>query len=164
MVPLLEKIKETYDLLSLHKYIHATPTLFNIGTPYQNLASCFLLDCEDSVEHMYGKLLSAFAIIAKGAGGIGFNLGNIRAKGSIIRSAERPAQGLLPFLQVLDKFSRHINQGGKRPASITCYIPTMASRNITALDARKETTHEEFRANALFYALWVDDVFMTRVE
>ena len=160
----LKNIEETYRLLSLHKYTHATPTLFNIGTPHQNLASCFLTDAEDSVEGMYGTLLPALAQIAKGAGGIGVNIGNIRAKGSFIRSAERPAQGLIPFLQVLDKFSRHINQGGKRPASIACYVPPWHPEILEVLDSKKETTHVDVRANALFFAMWIDDVFMERVE
>ena len=160
----LKEIEETYNLLSLHKYIHATPTLFNICTAHENLASCFLTDVDDSIDGMYEELVPVLAKIAKGAGGIGINMGNIRARGSTIRSAERPAQGAIPFLQVLDKLSRHINQSGKRPASIACYYATWYREIFDILDSKKETTHENVRANALLFAMWVDNVFMERVK
>jgi ribonucleoside-diphosphate reductase alpha subunit len=160
----LKDIEETYNLLSLHKYIHATPTLFNIGTEHENLASCFLTDVDDSIDGMYSELVPVLSRIAKGAGGIGVNMGGIRAKGSFIRSAERPAQGAIPFLQVLDKLSRHINQSGKRPASIACYYPIWYREILEILESKKETTHESMRANALFFAMWIDNLFMERVE
>lgn len=160
----IEEIIHAYNELSLQKGTHASPTLFNSCTPNPYLASCFLLDCEDSVEGMYHKCMSACATISKGAGGIGVDLSGIRAAGSMIHSTERPAKGVLSFLKVLNQFVRHIDQGGKRNAAVACYISDWHPEVFDVIQAANEHALEEKRAHKLFYGFWTTDLFMTRVE
>jgi len=160
----LKEIKTCYETMSSQLYTHASPTIFNAGTPFPRLASCYLLNCADSVEGMYSDFLSACAIIAKGAGGIGANLGNIRALGSTIHSTERAARGVFRFLKVLNEFVKHIDQGGKRQAAAALYFPAWHPEIFRILDSKKENTIDENRTKYLFYSMWISDLFMQRVE
>tara|TARA_B100000787_G_scaffold148034_2_gene119348 strand:- start:2238 stop:4562 length:2325 start_codon:yes stop_codon:yes gene_type:complete len=156
-------IKNVYDSLSNKYYTHATPTLFNAGTNYQQLSSCFLLGTEDSVEGLY-KTASDMAKISKWAGGIGVHLTNVRAKDSYINKTGGKSNGIMPLLKVYNDISRHINQSGKRNGSIAIYMEPWHADIYDFLDAKKNNGAEEMRARDLFYALWIPDLFMKRVE
>ena len=158
-----DKIKETYDLMSQKYFIHATPTLFHAGTPYPQLSSCFLMGMEDSVKGMY-KTLGDCAVISKFAGGIGIWAHDIRSNGSYIRSTGGTSAGLMNLLQVYNATSRHINQSGRRNGSFAIYLEPHHPDIITFLDAKKPQGAENERARDLFYALWISDLFMKRVE
>lgn len=158
-----EMIKTVYNSLSNKYYTHATPTLFNSGTNYQQLSSCFLLGTEDSVEGLY-KTASDMAQISKWAGGIGLHLSNVRAKDSYINRTGGKSNGIMPLLRVYNDISRHINQSGKRNGSIAIYFEPWHADIYDVLDAKKNNGAEEMRARDLFYALWVPDLFMKRVE
>ena len=158
-----EMIKNVYDSLSNKYYTHATPTLFNAGTNYQQLSSCFLLGTEDSVEGLY-KTASDMAKISKWAGGIGVHLTNVRAKDSYINKTGGKSNGIMPLLKVYNDISRHINQSGKRNGSIAIYMEPWHADIYDFLDAKKNNGAEEMRARDLFYALWIPDLFMKRVE
>jgi len=159
----LKYIKETYDLMSQGYFIHATPTLFNAGSPAPQLASCFLLSCEDSVEGMYG-LVSDIAQISKYAGGIGIDFSNVRSTGATIESTGGESTGLVRFLKVIDPVTKHINQASRRNGAIAAYYPPWHPEIRSLLNLKKDQTKDEMRAKNLFYALWVDDVFMKRAE
>ena len=158
-----EMIKRVYDSLSDKYYTHATPTLFNAGTNYQQLSSCFLLGTEDSVEGLY-KTAADMAKISKWAGGIGVHLSNVRAKDSYINKTGGKSNGIMPLLKVYNDISRHINQSGKRNGSIAIYMEPWHADIYDFLDAKKNNGAEEMRARDLFYALWIPDLFMKRVE
>jgi len=158
-----EMIKTVYDSLSNKYYTHATPTLFNAGTNYQQLSSCFLLGTEDSVEGLY-KTAADMAKISKWAGGIGVHLSNVRAKDSYINKTGGKSNGIMPLLKVYNDISRHINQSGKRNGSIAIYMEPWHADIYDLLDAKKNNGAEEMRARDLFYALWIPDLFMKRVE
>lgn len=158
-----EMIKKVYDSLSSKYYTHATPTLFNAGTKYQQLSSCFLLGTEDSVEGLY-KTASDMAKISKWAGGIGVHISNVRAKDSYINKTGGKSNGIMPLLKVYNDISRHINQSGKRNGSFAVYIEPWHADIYDFLDAKKNNGAEEIRARDLFYALWIPDLFMKRVE
>tara|TARA_Y100000389_G_scaffold203307_1_gene251337 strand:+ start:14485 stop:16830 length:2346 start_codon:yes stop_codon:yes gene_type:complete len=158
-----EMIKKVYDSLSNKYYTHATPTLFNSGTNYQQLSSCFLLGTEDSVEGLY-KTASDMAKISKWAGGIGVHISNVRAKDSHINKTGGKSNGIMPLLKVYNDISRHINQSGKRNGSFAIYIEPWHADIYDFLDAKKNNGAEEMRARDLFYALWIPDLFMKRVE
>jgi len=158
-----EMIKRVYDSLSDKYYTHATPTLFNAGTKYQQLSSCFLLGTEDSVEGLY-KTASDMAKISKWAGGIGVHISNVRAKDSYINKTGGKSNGIMPLLKVYNDISRHINQSGKRNGSFAVYIEPWHADIYDFLDAKKNNGAEEMRARDLFYALWIPDLFMKRVE
>lgn len=158
-----DMIKIVYDSLSNKYYTHATPTLFNAGTTYQQLSSCFLLGTEDSVEGLY-KTASDMAKISKWAGGIGVHLTNVRAKDSYINKTGGKSNGIMPLLRVYNDISRHINQSGKRNGSIAIYMEPWHADIYDLLDAKKNNGAEEMRARDLFYALWIPDLFMKRVE
>lgn len=160
----ISNIIDCYQQMSYQLFTHASPTLFNAGTPEPQMASCFLLSVDDSVKGMYGQCLPNCAEIAKGAGGIGIDVGNVRAVGSKIRSTDRESRGVLKYIQVLDKLIDHINQGGRRNASIAIYIPPWHPEIENILRAKRDQTIEENRANRLFYALWISDLFMERVK
>lgn len=160
---ILKNIKMTYDGMSQGYFTHATPTLFNSGTPKNNLSSCFLLNVEDSTENMY-HVLSNIAKISKNAGGIGITLSNIRGKESIIHSTQGSSNGIIPYCKVLESVARHINQGSKRLGSIAVYLEPWHSDIYDFVDLRKNTGDENLRARDLFLALWVPDLFMKRVE
>jgi ribonucleoside-diphosphate reductase alpha subunit len=159
----LEKVFNNYFYFSHLYATHATPTLFNAGTINEQLSSCFLLGCNDTVNGIY-KSISDIAKIQKSAGGIGLNLSDIRAKGSIIKSTGGLCTGLMPLLRVLNATARYINQGGKRAGSIAVYLEPWHSDIESFLLAKKNTGDENERARDLFYALWISDLFMERVE
>jgi len=159
----IELVKNVYDSLSCKYYTHATPTLFNAGTNYQQLSSCFLLGTEDSVDGLY-KTASDMAKISKWAGGIGVHISNVRAKDSHINKTGGKSNGIMPLLKVYNDISRHINQSGKRNGSFAMYIEPWHADIYDFLDAKKNNGAEELRARDLFYALWIPDLFMKRVE
>lgn len=158
-----DMIKNVYDSLSGKYYTHATPTLFNAGTNYQQLSSCFLLGTEDSVEGLY-KTAADMAKISKWAGGIGVHISNVRAKDSHINKTGGKSNGIMPLLKVYNDISRHINQSGKRNGSFAIYMEPWHADIYDFLDAKKNNGAEEMRARDLFYALWIPDLFMKRVE
>jgi len=160
----LTRVKETYDALSLGYFIHATPTLFNAGTPHPQLSSCFLLTMdEDSIKGIY-KTLSDCAQISKWAGGIGLALHDIRAKDSHIQGTNGKSTGLVPMLKVFNDTAKYVNQGGKRNGSFAMYLEPWHADIEDFLRLKLNTGAEEERARDLFYGLWVPDLFMERVE
>ena len=159
----LAMVEKVYNSMSCKYYTHATPTLFNAGTDFQQLSSCFLLGTEDSVEGLY-KTASDMAQISKWAGGIGVHISNVRAKDSYINRASGKSNGIMPLLRVYNNISRHINQGGKRSGSFAMYIEPWHADVYDFLDAKKNNGAEEMRARDLFYGLWIPDLFMERVE
>lgn len=161
----LELIRETYDLMSLKYFTHATPTLFNAGTPHPQLSSCYLLAMEDdSIEGIFNTLKDT-AYISKWAGGIGLHVHNIRAKGSHIHGTNGTSNGLVPMLRVFNNTARYIDQGGnKRPGSIAVYLEPWHADVLDFLECRKNHGDEETKARDLFYALWVPDLLMHRIK
>jgi ribonucleoside-diphosphate reductase alpha chain len=160
----LENVKKTYDGMSLKNYTHATPTLFNSGTPRQQFASCFLTATEDSIEGIF-ETLTECAKISKWSGGIGVHISNIRADGSYIRKTGGYSDGIMPMLKVYNDVARYVNQGGgKRNGSFAMYIEPWHADIFTFLEAKKNHGSDEIRARDLFYALWVPDLFMEMVE
>ena len=161
----LEKAFETYDLLSQKFLTHATPTLFNAGTPRQQLSSCFLLAMsEDSIAGIY-KTLGDCAAISKYAGGIGLHIHNIRARGSLIKGTNGQSNGLTPMLRVFNNTARYVDQGGgKRNGSFAMYLEPWHADVEDFLKMKLPSGAEEERARDLFYALWIPDLFMERVE
>ena len=154
---------ETYELMSKRYFTHATPTLFNAGTPRPQLSSCYLLDIHDSVGGMY-KTLSDCAQISKYAGGIGVHIHDIRAKGSHIRGPNGTSSGIIPMLRVFNNTARHIHQAGKRNGSIAMYLEPWHADIEAFLDIRKNSGSEEDRCRDLFTAMWIPDLFMQRVH
>ncbi len=161
----LEKIKETYDMMSLKNFTHATPTLFNSGTSHPQLSSCFLASMkDDSIEGIYNTLKDC-ALISKWAGGIGLHVHNIRASGTHINGTNGTSNGLVPMLKVFNNTARYVDQGGgKRNGSFAIYLETWHSDIFAFLDLKKNHGDEELRARDLFYALWISDLFMQRVK
>lgn len=161
----IEKALETYNLMSQKYFTHASPTLFNAGTPRPQLASCFLVDMkEDSIEGIYDTLKTC-AMISKSAGGIGLNVHRIRSTGSYIGGTNGTSNGLVPMLRVFNNTARYVDQGGnKRPGAFAIYLEPWHSDVFEFLDLRKNHGKEEVRARDLFYALWTPDLFMRRVE
>jgi ribonucleotide reductase alpha subunit len=159
----MEKVKETYDLMSQKYFIHATPTLFNAGTPRPQLSSCYLLGMEDdSIEGIFNTLKEC-AQISKWAGGIGLHVHNIRANGSYIRGTNGTSNGLIPMLGVFNKTARYVDQGGKRNGSFAIYIEPHHPDIEDFLDLKKNHGDEESKCRDLFYAMWISDLFMERV-
>ena len=156
---------ETYDGMSKGLYTHATPTLFNAGTPKPQMSSCFLLQMkDDSIDGIYDTLKQC-AKISQSAGGIGLSIHNIRATGSYIRGTNGTSNGLIPLLRVFNDTARYVDQGGgKRKGSFAMYLEPWHADVFDFLDLRKNTGKEEQRARYLFYALWIPDLFMQRVE
>ncbi len=159
----IDKAIETYSLMSDLYFTHATPTLFNAGTPQPQLSSCFLLGTNDSIEAIT-KTWSDCSQISKWAGGIGLHISNIRCKGSLIRGTNGNSNGILPMLKVYNALANYVNQGGKRPGSIAVYIEPWHGDIYQFIDARKSHGAEDERARDLFYALWIPDLFMKRVK
>lgn len=161
----LARALETYDLLSQKFMTHATPTLFNSGTPRPQMSSCYLLAMDsDSVTGIY-KTLGDCAAISKYAGGIGLHLHNIRARGSLIRGTNGTSNGLVPMLRVFNNTARYIDQGGgRRNGSFAMYLEPWHADVEDFLRMKLPTGTEEERARDLFYALWISDLFMRRVE
>jgi ribonucleoside-diphosphate reductase alpha subunit len=156
---------KTYNLMSEGWFTHATPTLFNSGTPKPQMSSCFLLTMkEDSIEGIYETLKSC-AQISQSAGGIGLALHDIRATGSYIKGTNGTSNGIVPMLRVFNDTARYVDQGGgKRKGSFAMYIEPWHADVFDFLDLKKNTGKEEMRARDLFYALWIPDLFMKRVE
>ena len=159
----LDDIFKTYDYISQGYYTHASPTLFNAGKNYQNLSSCFLINTEDSMEGIF-KTISDCAIISKMGGGIGVHISSIRAKGSVIRKTNGRSDGIVPMLKVFNETSCYSNQSGARKGSFAIYIEPYHADIMAFLDLRKNQGHENVRARDLFYALWIPDLFMEKVE
>ncbi len=158
-------VKQTYDLMS-HKYFtHATPTLFNAGTPRQQLSSCYLIGMEeDSIEGIYNTLKDC-ALISKYAGGIGLHIHNVRATGSHIHGTNGTSSGIVPMLRNFNETARYVDQGGsKRNGSFAIYLSPDHPDVEDWLDLKKNTGDENARARDLFYGLWVPDLFMERVK
>ena len=160
----MEKVKETYDYMSQKYFTHATPTLFNAGTPRPQLSSCYLIAMEsDSIKGIYNTL-SDCAAISKWAGGIGLHVHNIRAAGSHIRGTNGTSNGLVPMLRVFNNTARYVDQGGgKRHGSFAIYLEPWHGDIFEFLEMKKNHGDEEMRARDLFYALWIPDLFMKRV-
>lgn len=161
----IPSILETYNLLSEKWFTHASPTLFNAGTCHPQLSSCFLLTMkDDSIDGIYDTLKQC-ANISKSAGGIGLAAHCIRARGSYIAGTNGTSNGLVPMLRVYNNTARYVDQGGnKRPGAFAMYLEPWHADVFDFLDLRKNTGKEEQRARDLFYAMWVPDLFMKRVE
>eukprot|EP01137_Pigoraptor_chileana_P012012 Opistho-2@63778 len=161
----IEKVIETYNLMSERWFTHASPTLFNAGTPRPQLSSCFLLTMkDDSIEGIYDTLKTC-AMISKTAGGIGLNIHDIRASGTYIAGTNGYSNGIVPMLRVYNNTARYVDQGGnKRPGAFAIYLEPWHADVFDFLDLKKNTGKEEQRARDLFYALWIPDLFMKRVE
>jgi ribonucleoside-diphosphate reductase alpha subunit len=159
----MERVKETYDGMSQLDFIHATPTLFNAGTRYPQLSSCFLLTTPDSVDGIFDTIKD-MANISKWAGGIGKSISDIRAKGSYIRKTGGNSHGIIPLLGTENKLMRYINQSGRRLGSCAEYIEPWHADIFSFLNAKKNHGNEEERARDLFYGLWIPDLFMKCVE
>jgi ribonucleoside-diphosphate reductase alpha chain len=161
----LESVIETYDLMSKKFFTHATPTLFNAGTPKPQMSSCFLLTMkDDSIDGIYDTLKQT-AKISQSAGGIGLAIHNVRATGSYIRGTNGTSNGIVPMLRVFNDTARYVDQGGgKRKGSFAIYLETWHADIFEFLDLKKNTGKEEMRARDLFFAMWTSDLFMKRVE
>ncbi len=161
----IEQVIKTYNLLSEGWFTHATPTLFNSGTPKPQMSSCFLLTMkEDSIDGIYETLKSC-AKISQSAGGIGLSIHNIRATGSYIKGTNGTSNGIVPMLRVFNDTARYVDQGGgKRKGSFAIYVEPWHADIMDFLDLKKNHGKEEQRARDLFYALWIPDLFMKRVK
>jgi len=158
------RVKETYDALSLGYFIHATPTLFNSGTPHPQLSSCFLVHMQDdSIKGIYDTL-GECAQISKWAGGIGLSVHNIRARDTEIKGTNGKSTGLTPMLKVFNDTAKYVNQGGKRNGSFAVYLEPWHADIEEFLRLKLNTGSEDERARDLFYGLWIPDLFMQRVE
>jgi ribonucleoside-diphosphate reductase alpha subunit len=156
---------ETYNLMSDKWFTHATPTLFNAGTPKPQLSSCFLLTMkDDSIDGIYDTLKNC-AKISQSAGGIGLSIHNVRAKGSYIKGTGGTSNGIVPMLRNFDMTARYVDQGGgKRKGSFAVYLEPWHADIFDFLDLKKNHGKDELRARDLFYAMWIPDLFMQRVE
>jgi ribonucleoside-diphosphate reductase alpha chain len=161
----IESAIRTYNLMSERWFTHATPTLFNAGTPKPQMSSCFLLTMkEDSIDGIYDTLKQT-AKISQSAGGIGLSIHNIRATGSYIGGTNGTSNGIIPMLRVFNDTARYVDQGGgKRKGAFAVYLEPWHADVFEFLDLRKNHGKEEMRARDLFYALWISDLFMKRVE
>ncbi|XAO25672.1 ribonucleoside-diphosphate reductase large subunit [Cryptococcus bacillisporus CA1280] len=161
----IAKVIETYNLMSERYFTHASPTLFNAGTPRPQMSSCFLVAMkDDSIDGIYDTLKTC-AQISKTAGGIGLHIHNIRAKGSYIAGTNGYSNGIIPMLRAYDATARYVDQGGnKRPGAFAIYLEPWHADVFDFIDLRKNHGKEEVRARDLFYALWIPDLFMKRVE
>ena len=161
----IEAAIETYNLMSEKWFIHATPTLFNAGTPKPQLSSCFLLSVtEDSISGIF-ETLTRCAKISQSAGGIGLSIHNVRAKGSYIKGTGGTSNGIIPMLRVYNDTARYVDQGGgKRKGAFAIYLEPWHADILGFLDLKKNHGKEELRARDLFYAMWISDLFMERVK
>ena len=160
----IPSVLDTYDKMSQGLFIHATPTLFNAGTPRPQMSSCFLIaNKEDSINGIYGTLTEC-AQISKWAGGIGMHIHDIRANKSRIRGTNGQSDGIIPMLRVFNATARYVNQAGRRKGSIAAYIEPWHADIMEFLELRLNQGDEEARCRDLFSALWIPDLFMKRVE
>lgn len=160
---LFDLITGTYNLMSQLYFTHATPTLFNSGRKYPQLSSCYLLQCSDDLEGI-SKSISDTMKISKWAGGIGINLSDVRADGSIIKSNGGKSNGIIPLCKVLESVARYINQSGLRAGSVATYLEPWHSDVLEFIELRKNTGDENLRARDLFLGLWIPNAFMRAVE
>jgi ribonucleoside-diphosphate reductase alpha chain len=161
----IEAAIETYNLMSERWFIHATPTLFNAGSPKPQMSSCFLLSMtEDSIAGIF-ETLSRCALISQSAGGIGLSIHNVRATGSYIKGTGGTSNGIIPMLRVFNDAARYVDQGGgKRKGAFAVYLEPWHADIFEFLELKKNHGKEEMRARDLFYALWISDLFMERVK
>lgn len=159
----LRLIKETYDGISNLYFTHASPTLFNAGSNHAQLSSCFLLYCGDDLGQIFDTIKDV-GMISKWAGGIGIDISDVRAKGTLINGTGGPSDGLIPLTKVFNEVGRYVTQGGRRKGSIAVYLQPWHADVINFIELKKNTGDENLRARDLFLALWVPDLFMKRVE
>ena len=160
----IDRVIETYELMSKKLFIHATPTLFNAGTKRPQMSSCFLLGIhDDSIDGIY-KALTQCAAISKWAGGIGMHIHNVRGSDSVIKGTNGKSSGIVPMLRVFNATARYVNQAGRRKGSFAIYIEPWHSDIMEFLELKRNHGDEEARARDLFYALWIPDLFMKRVK
>jgi len=159
----IAKVKTTYDALSLRKFTHASPTIFNAGLKHANLASCFLAHVPDSLGDIF-KVLGDCSQMSKHGGGIGLNISDIRGRGSRIAGTNGESDGIVPMLRVFDATSAYANQGGRRKGSFAIYLEPHHPDIMDFLMLRRNQGEESIRARNLFYAVWLNDLFMKRVE
>ncbi|KAG7739801.1 hypothetical protein KL932_003064 [Ogataea haglerorum] len=161
----IPSVIETYNLMSQKFFTHASPTLFNAGTPHPQMSSCFLVAMkDDSIDGIYDTLKTC-ALISKAAGGIGLHIHNIRSTGSYIAGTNGTSNGIIPMVRVFNNTARYVDQGGnKRPGAFALYVEPWHSDIFDFIDIRKNHGKEEIRARDLFPALWIPDLFMERVE
>ena len=159
----IELAIQTYKNMSEGYYTHASPTLFNSGSERQQMSSCYLLHIEDDLRHIYETNLRC-ALISKHGGGIGVDISNVRAKGSVINSTNGTSDGIIPMIKVFNSTALYCNQAGKRKGSIAMYLQPWHPDVIEFLALRYNNPPEELRARDIFLALWVNDIFMKRVE
>ena len=160
----IDHVLETYDALSKGLFIHATPTLFNAGTPRPQMSSCFLIaNKEDSIDGIYDTVKEC-ARISKWAGGIGLHVHDVRANKSHIRGTNGTSDGIIPMLRVYNSTARYVNQAGRRKGSIAVYLEPWHADNLDFLEIRLNQGDEEARCRDLFSAMWIPDLFMKRVE
>jgi len=159
----LESVKETYDMMSRLRAVHATPTLFNAGTKSEQLASCFLVaNADDSIEGIFDTV-KAMALISKRAGGLGVHMSNVRARGSRIQSTNGVSSGLLPFMRIQNATCRAVDQSGRRPAGCAIYLEPWHADVLDFIQIRKPHGDAEQRCRDLFPAMWCPDLFFKRV-
>jgi len=160
----VDRVKETYDAMSTKTFTHASPTLFNAGLKNQQLSSCFLLGVEDdSIAGIYDALTKC-AHISKYGGGIGMHISNVRCKGSKIRGTNGESDGIVPMAKVFDATAAYVNQGGRRKGAIALYLEPHHPDVFEFLDLKRNQGEDSLRARNLFYAMWLPDLFMKRVE
>lgn len=160
----VERVKETYDAMSVKMFTHASPTLFNAGLKNQQLSSCFLLGVEDdSIAGIYDALTKC-AHISKYGGGIGMHISNVRCKGSKIHGTNGESDGIVPMAKVFDATAAYVNQGGRRKGAIALYLEPHHPDVFEFLDLKRNQGEDSLRARNLFYAMWLPDLFMKRVE
>lgn len=158
-----ENVKETYDLLSLKKFTHATPTMINAGTKMPQMSSCFLTSVEDSIKGIYENIGNC-AQISKHAGGIGIHIQDVRSKGSKIKGTNGTSDGIIPMLRVYNATARYVNQSGRRKGSFAAYLEPWHPDIFDFLELRLNQGDEEARCRDIFTALWIPDLFMRTVE
>lgn len=159
----IDRILDTYHLMSNKYFTHASPTLYNIGTNREQLSSCFLVNMDDSIEDIF-ETIKKCAHISKYSGGIGLNLSNIRVNGSKIKSTNGVSDGIKPLMQLLNSFVRYVNQSGKRKGALACYLEPWHADIMDFLQMKTIRGSEDNKARDLFFGLWVPDLFMERVE
>jgi len=159
----LERVRQCYNSMSLGRYTHATPTLFNAGMMNQQCSSCYLMGTTDSMDGIWGTLKNA-AMISKWAGGIGVHISNVRAKGARIKSTNGSSDGIVPMLQCYNSMVRYCNQAGRRKGSMAAYLEPWHADVWEFVELRRNTGAETERARDIFLALWIPDEFMKRVE
>ncbi|KAK7687387.1 ribonucleotide-diphosphate reductase subunit rnr1 [Cerrena zonata] len=161
----IERVIETYNMMSLRYFTHGSPTLFNAGTPSPQMSSCFLVAMkEDSIDGIYDTLKTC-ALISKSAGGIGLHIHNIRSTGAYIAGTNGTSNGIIPMVRVFNNTARYVDQGGnKRPGAFALYLEPWHADIFDFIEIRKNHGKEEIRARDLFPALWIPDLFMKRVE